>query len=177
MRPAPFLALALIAVLPSASADRFGDGCSDLEGDAGGNAWIDITGIRTAVEDGVVTVRVTYADSPGAYMATHSLTVDFEGNDDPDLSYLDDGGGSFRGAPVYWSAYPVAEGNDIVYPLKTDGVDAAALEGSKWTVAAGAFTSGGSDNATCASNASAIPGAGLAAVLAVAGALAAIMRR
>lgn len=179
----PVLLAALAA--PSARAAVWDASCSAPAGDVpDGYGGIDIVGISSAEANGSVEVRVRYAGDPGSLVATHSLTVDFEGDDAPDLAYFDNGGGSFRGNPVYWSAYPIAEGDEIVYRL--DGTD-VSREGfaaaSKWVVAATAVSYGGSDTvrdaASCAASSgnSSVPGPSLPLALAALAAIAVISRR
>ena len=168
------LVLAAFAMLGAgpAAADsaRFDAACDDPAGDVPPDyAGIDIVRISSRQVGDGVEVRVTMATTPLASGATHSLTVDVTGDGNPDLSYTDTGGGSFRGDPVYWDTMVQTDGNDLVYPIRGNGFDPATLEGSAWEVRAGAFAYGNTqgDQAVCAAASHGAPGfevAGLALV-------------
>lgn len=186
MRVQATLLCALLALaLPVGSGGHPGAPCADPEGDTRDDAgttrpdhgWIDIVGVRTVVEDGIVSVRVRYADDPNRYDATHSLTIDHKGTPDPDVMVRDDGGGSIDNVAVYWKAYPHVEGNEVVYVLSTSDEARPAFDGPRWRVIVGAFTYGAGgivkDEVDCASEGAArrdSPAVGAVAALAVAGA-------
>lgn len=135
---------------------RYTRDCTFPAGDTSGSPGADIVGITSRqVGDDTVEIRVRMAGEVQASGATHSLTVDTDGDDMPDLTYPDNGQGSFMGRPVFWDVMVQHEGDELVYPIHGNGFDPASHPGRSWTIKAGVFAWGAAeDRATCAGPAS-----------------------
>ncbi|HWG89311.1 MAG TPA: hypothetical protein VNZ52_00530 [Candidatus Thermoplasmatota archaeon] len=150
-RAVALLGLLLVVAAGSASAAAFESSFTDPTGDPAYNdgqaagpdyAHADIVKVETREIEGVVVVQVTFQEPPSG-SSTYYLTVDFEGNEDPDLAFQSDATGSFRNVPVYWKSYPRISGNILSFPLESNEADESAFRSAgKWRVTTGAVTMG-----------------------------------